>query len=104
MTTVQALFPAPPEAIWQALPAAVTGKTPFYNSQQGTVSFSTSMSLLTWGQNVVVQLSPGPQGTMVTVNSNMKFGLFDWGEGKRIGNRFIAAVASTIRVAPYPQS
>jgi hypothetical protein len=63
-----------------------------------------SMSLITWGQNVVVQLNPGPQGTMVTVNSTMKFGLFDWGEGKRIGNRFIAAIASTIRVAPYPQA
>ncbi|SFW62267.1 hypothetical protein [Amycolatopsis australiensis] len=96
MATVQQSFPAPPEALWNALPAgvaAIGGQGPFYDGQRGFVSFRTGMSLLSWGQEITATVVPSAGGSTLTVLTNLKFGLFDWGEGKRIATRFAAAVA-----------
>ena len=94
--TVQQSFPAPPEALWNALPAGVAalgGQGPYYEPQRGFVSFRTGMSLLSWGQEITATVVPAAGGSTLTIMTNLKFGLFDWGEGKRIANRFAAAVA-----------
>jgi hypothetical protein len=96
MKTMQQSFPAPPEALWNALPAgvaAVGGQGPYYEPQRGFVSFRTGMSLLSWGQEITATVSPAGSGSTLSVMTNLKFGLFDWGEGKRLANRFAAAVA-----------
>jgi hypothetical protein len=96
MKTMQQSFPAPPEALWNALPAgvaAVGGQGPYYEPQRGFVSFRTGMSLLSWGQEITATVSPAGGGSTLSVMTNLKFGLFDWGEGKRLANRFAAAVA-----------
>lgn len=96
MTTVQQSFPAPPQALWNALPAgvaAIGGQGPFYDPQRGFVSFRTGMSFLSWGQEITATVVPAAGGSTLTVMTNLKFGLFDWGEGKRLARRFAAAVA-----------
>ena len=96
MTTLQQSFPVPPDALWTALPAGITaigGRTPFYDPQRGTVMCRTGMSLLSWGQIVNVTVSHAAAGSALTVVTSLKFGVFDWGEGKRLAHRFAAAVA-----------
>ncbi|MFJ7212040.1 hypothetical protein [Amycolatopsis sp. NPDC098790] len=96
MNTVQLRFPAPPEVLWNALPAAVAtlgGLTPWYDRPRGTVFFKTGMTFLSWGQNVTAQVSQGTEGSVLTVTTSLKFGLFDWGEGKRLAHRFAAVIA-----------
>jgi hypothetical protein len=96
MTTVQLSFPAPPEALWNALPAGVAtlgGSTPWYDRQRGTVFFKTGMTFFSWGQTITVTVSQAAGGSMLTITTSLKFGLFDWGEGKRLAHRFAAAVA-----------
>jgi hypothetical protein len=96
MTTVQRSFPAPPEVLWNALPAGVAaagGSAPFYDPLRGTVFFKTGVTFLSWGQNITVTVSHAPAGSALTVRTTLKFGLFDWGEGKSLAHRFAAAVA-----------
>ncbi|NBH11210.1 hypothetical protein [Amycolatopsis sp. SID8362] len=96
MTTVQQSFPVPPQALWNALPAGVTaigGQGPFYDAQRGYVTCRTGMTFLSWGQVITAMVSPAAQGATLTIQTQLKFGLFDWGEGKRIATRFAAAVA-----------
>ncbi len=96
MTTVQQSFPVPPQVLWNALPAGVAAAgalTPFYDPQRGTVFFKTGMTFLSWGQIITVTVSHAPGGSALTVQTALKFGLFDWGEGKRLAQQFAAAVA-----------
>ncbi len=105
MTQVQQNFPVPPQALWNALPAgvaAIGGQGPFYDSQKGFVSCRTGMSMLSWGQEVTVTVVPAAGGSTLTVLAKLKFGLYDWGEGMRLGNRFAAAVAQATGTAPVP--
>lgn len=96
MTTVQLSYPVPPGVLWNALPAgveAIRGKTPFYDAPRAYVAFKTGMTFLSWGQNITVTVSHAPSGSALTVLTTLKMGAFDWGEGKRLANRFAAAVA-----------
>ncbi|MFL1429776.1 MULTISPECIES: hypothetical protein [unclassified Nocardiopsis] len=78
------------DQVWGMLPHAV--RRAKGASNQGNplpdggyrYTFSTSFSLLSYGQNVYIDLSPHPQGTHMRVAPNLKFGLFDWGEGSEI--------------------
>jgi len=49
----------------------------------GVIQLSSPMSLATWGENLAVNLRPGPTGVEVTVGSALKFGLVDWGRNQR---------------------
>ena len=96
MTTVQQTFPVPPEVLWQALPAgvaAIGGQYPVYDGPRGFATCRTGVSLLSWGQHVNVTVSPSDGGSSLEVVTKRKLGIWDWGEGKRIANRFAAAVA-----------
>ncbi|WP_410669713.1 hypothetical protein [Amycolatopsis sp. cmx-4-68] len=102
MTTVQVSFPAPPQVLWNALPAgvvAVGGSAPYYDPQRGTVFFKTGMNLLSWGQNITVTVSHAPGGSALTVQTSLKFGVFDWGEGKRLAHQFAYAVGQAAGTA-----
>jgi hypothetical protein len=100
MTTVQLRLPAPPEAVWNALPAGVAalrGSAPVYDRPRGTLSFKTGMTLFTWGQKVTVLVSPAEGGgSVLTITTNLKVGLVGWGEGNRLSRRFADAVASAV--------
>jgi hypothetical protein len=103
MKTVQQSYPAPPEVLWNALPAgvaAIGGKGPYYEPQRGFVSCRTGMSLLSWGQEITATVSSTPGGSTLTVMTNLKFGVFDWGEGKRLATRFVTAVAFSAGTNP----
>jgi hypothetical protein len=102
MTTVQLTFPVPPEVLWNALPVGVAtlrGASPWYDRPRGTVSFKTGMTFFSWGQNVTGLVSQSERGSVLTVTTSLKFGLFDWGEGKRLAHRFAAAVAQAAGTA-----
>jgi hypothetical protein len=93
---VQLTFPAPPQVLWNALPAgveAIRGKGPFYDSLRGFVAFRTGVTFFSWGHNITATVSPTAGGTMLVIHVNLKVGVFDWGEGKRLANRFAAAVS-----------
>ena len=102
MTTVQQTFPVPPQALWNALPAgvaAIRGQGPFYDPQRGYVSCRTGMTMLSWGQEITATVAPSAGGATLTVLTKLKFGLVDWGEGKRLAHRFAAAVGHTAGAA-----
>jgi hypothetical protein len=96
VTTVQQRFAVPPEVLWNVLPAgvaAIGGQQPVYDGPRGFATCRTGMSLLSWGQHVNVTVSPSDGGSTLTIMTVLKLGVWDWGEGKRIANRFAAAVA-----------
>ncbi|WP_410564326.1 hypothetical protein [Amycolatopsis sp. cmx-4-61] len=96
MTTVQQRFPVPPQVLWNALPAgvaAIGGQQPVYDGPRAFATCRTGMSLLSWGQHVNVTVSHADGGSALTIMTVLKLGVWDWGEGKRIANRFAAAVA-----------
>ena len=72
----------------------------------GRIQLSTSMSMLTWGENLVVGVrSMSPDSTEVSVHSALKFGLVDWGRNREnIGNLFqrIAAAVNAPAGAWHP--
>lgn len=76
--------------VWNMLPHAVQRTKG--SSNQGNplpgggyrYTFSTGMSLLTYGFNVYIDLFPHPQGTHMRVSPSMKFGIVDWGEGREV--------------------
>ncbi|CAL9514074.1 hypothetical protein SUDANB121_03718 [Nocardiopsis dassonvillei] len=76
--------------VWNMLPHAVRrtrGASNQGNPMPGggyRYTFSTGFNMLTYGQNVYIDLSPHPQGTHMRVSPNLKFGLVDWGEGREI--------------------
>lgn len=55
----------------------------------GHIYLTTSMTLMTWGENLGVTLRPNGSGVEVTVGSALKFGLVDWGRnGENINKMF----------------
>ncbi|WP_306369029.1 hypothetical protein, partial [Nocardiopsis sp. CC223A] len=75
--------------VWSMLPHAVRrtrGASNQGNPLPGgyRYTFSTGFTMLTYGQNVYVDLFPHPQGTHMRVSPKLKFGLTDWGEGREI--------------------
>ncbi|OZM70577.1 hypothetical protein CFN78_24550 [Amycolatopsis antarctica] len=103
MADLQFPFPAPPEAVWNALPAgvdAVRGHGPHYDAQRGLLSTRTGTTWRSWGQEIVAQVSPAPGGSTLTVRTSLKFGVVDWGEGKKLCTRFGDAVAGALGLTP----
>ena len=91
------------EQVWAALPAgvqAVEGRAPHTTETPWVLNFDTGMSMMSWGNRLTVALAPGPNGQdcLIRIWDGKKFGLTDWGRGKRIAERFIAAVAQALNV------
>jgi hypothetical protein len=76
-------YQLPPQTVFGALLAAlpqtklkITGHDP----QQGTIWASKSASMMSWGEDVVIYVQPaGPNQSVVTVDSKLKFGFVAWG-------------------------
>lgn len=70
----------------------------------GVLTLSTSMTLMSWGENLGVQvgqLEPGVQ--QVSIRSDVKFGLVDWGKNAKNINQFFAALDAELGLAgPLP--
>lgn len=88
--TIDYQLPFPMDQVWNMLPHAVQ-RTKGASNQGNPLpgggyryTFSTGFNLLSYGQNVYIDLSPHPQGTHMRVSTNLKFGLIDWGEGREI--------------------
>lgn len=96
-------FASAPAAVWNALPAgvhAVNGQGPHYDGQRGFVATRTGFSWRSYGQEITARVEPGPGYTTLRMHTSLKFGAFDWGEGKRICLRFTTAVAQALGEAP----
>lgn len=103
MATVHERFPVPPEALWQALPNgvdAVKGQVPYYDAAAGYVTFSTKLGFFSYGQTVTVKVERTTEGSGLAIQTSLKFGFVDWGEGKRIARKFIAAVGAAVGHTP----
>lgn len=89
-TTLDYQLPFHVDQVWNMLPYAVPrskGASNQGNPVPGggyRYTFSTGMSLLTYGFNVYIDLFPNPHGTHMRVTPTMKFGLVDWGEGREV--------------------
>jgi len=86
------LFPGPYDRVFRAVcDAAVAEGMTVASADPGTgqIHLSTSMSLMSWGENLGVTLRPTAAGVEATVSSSLKFGLVDWGRnGENINNLF----------------
>ncbi|MCY9783843.1 hypothetical protein KIK06_08060 [Nocardiopsis sp. EMB25] len=90
-TTYDYQLPFPMNQVWNTLPSAVHHTKKASNTGNPVpggyrYTFSTGISLRTFGFTVFVDLHPLPQGTHMRVTTSMNFGLIDWGEGRDIAN------------------
>jgi len=66
----------------------------------GTVYLSREMSVVSWGENLHVEVGVSSPGTVdVTVRSSLKFGLVDWGRNKKNLARLFSCI-ETLAAAP----
>jgi len=70
----------------------------------GVLTLSTSMSLMSWGENLGVQVGQLEPGVMqVAIRSDVKFGLVDWGKNAKNINQFFAALDAELGLTgPLP--
>lgn len=70
----------------------------------GVLTLSTSMTLMSWGENLGVQVGQVEPGVMqVSIRSDVKFGLVDWGKNTKNINQFFAALDAELGLAgPLP--
>ena len=70
----------------------------------GVLTLSSSMSLMSWGENLGVQVGQLEPGVIqVSIRSDLKFGLVDWGKNAKNINRFFAALDAELGLAgPLP--
>lgn len=70
----------------------------------GVLTLSTSMTLMSWGENLGVQVGQLEAGVMqVSIRSDVKFGLVDWGKNTKNINQFFAALDAELGLAgPLP--
>ena len=94
--------------VWNMLPYAVP-RTKGASNQGNLVpgggyryTFSTGMSLLTYGLHVYIDLFPHPQGTHMRVAPNMKFGIADWGEGREVAASLHYHLSNMLQIQSNP--
>jgi hypothetical protein len=64
----------------------------------GTITVSSSVSALSWGENTDIRVWPQDPGTVaVAVQSRLKFGLVDWGRNRRNIERLFARIEQVLR-------
>lgn len=70
----------------------------------GVLTLSTSMTLMSWGENLGVQVGQVEPGVMqVSIRSDVKFGLVDWGKNTKNINQFFAALDAELGLTgPLP--
>lgn len=70
----------------------------------GAITLSTSMSMMSWGENLGVQVGQVEPGTIqVGIRSDVKFGLVDWGKNTKNINQFFAALDAELGLTgPLP--
>jgi serine/threonine protein kinase len=90
-----------PEEVFAVLPEVLTGcgvanLVPHRFSL--TVEGATGMDWVSFGQRVVVQVRPGPRGSVVTVTSqpHKYLQLYDWGRGKKEAQTILQRLADRL--------
>ena len=70
----------------------------------GVLTLSTSMSLMSWGEKLGVQVGQLEPGVIqVAMRSDLQFGLVDWGKNTKNLNQFFAALDAELGLAgPLP--
>ncbi len=56
---------------------------------RGIIHASTGLSILSWGEDVVIEVKRRNQGVLVRVTSDTKAQLFDWGKSRSNISRFL---------------
>lgn len=85
----------PPERAAQAVRAAMRAiGVREIRPKRGHLEARTSLSVLSWGERILVDLAPGPGGTSVSVRSEplLATTLFDCGHGQRLVESLLRAV------------
>jgi hypothetical protein len=58
------------------------------DKEAGVIKARTSMSLRSWGEDIIIRLSKENMATIVSVSSHAVFQLFDWGKSIENENLF----------------
>ena len=58
------------------------------DNKKGIIKESTKMSVWSWGESIIVLIEKTSVGTKVSVSSEAKAQLFDWGKSRRNINNF----------------
>jgi hypothetical protein len=93
--------PAPPATVVDALVRAIQYETGLWiastDPAAGRIMAKTGMGLLTYGENLTITAVPTEGGaTSLTVESKLKFGLFDWGNNRKNIDRVLALLARAL--------
>lgn len=100
--TAEALLSAAQRAI-ATLPGWKVGRVES-DATQGLIDGSVRISGASWGENFQVNVGPAsPEGTPVTMNVSLRFGLIDWGKRSKDLHTFFAALDAELPPAgPSP--
>jgi hypothetical protein len=71
-----------------------------YDIQLGRILIRTSMSMKSWGEDLVIQLSPAAGGTELRIHSSSRLQVVDWGKNRQNLDKFISLIASCLSRAP----
>jgi hypothetical protein len=93
------IFPGPYDRVFRAVCDAAVAEGMTVGSADpaaGQIYLSTSMSLMSWGENLGVTLRPVESGVAATVSSSLKFGLVDWGRNSENINNLFYRIGSLL--------
>jgi len=63
-------------------------------SGPGLFSFTRGVSLFSWGSKLTVKVEPESTGSQLTVTTDEKFAISDWGRGKRAAGKLLDAIGA----------
>jgi len=86
-TSGRQIYEYTPDDTFKAIIAAVGKSSKFSveesNSLSRTISIKTGVSWKSWGENLLITVSPTANGmSEIAINSTSKYGLIDWGKNQ----------------------
>ena len=93
------VFPGPYDRVFRAACDAAQAegmRVMSADPSTGQIFVTTSITLMTWGENLGVTVRPCASGVEVTVGSSLKFGLVDWGRNAENLNKLFYRIGSLL--------
>lgn len=101
----KAVFTGTPDEVFDAAVKAAQANwsVKFADRKTGTVTFSTGMSFTSNGMECSAVIAPNSDGRVgVTLTTQKKAQIFAWDVGKRIADKFFAAITQQLALGRTP--